>query len=153
MGPSGLVTQTAAGSALFTIVAQALNDGLTIIRTRGELLISLQTADAIGSGFTRIGVGIGIVSENAFGTGVGAVPTPLTDIAWDGWLWYWMGALMSVETPATSGVGTTARIVIDSKAMRKIKESDGVVAVIQSEAEIGAVTLKAFLTTRMLSKI
>ena len=143
-----MVSQTADGSTLFGTAQAATADGLTIVRTRGDLLIRLVTSDAITSGFD-VGFGMCVVSENAAGVGISAVPRPLDDPAWDGWFVYWTGVVKGLIVDNSASV----RINIDSKAMRKIKDTDVVVAVAQGGTEIGAATLNMDLRSRILLKL
>jgi len=153
-GPSGSLSLTAAGAAIFATAAQAVGSGLTIIRTRGELLLNISSIAAALDGFPRLAAGICIVSENAFGVGVTAVPTPLTDIAWDGWLWHSIGGCFGLVSGNFGLEGCqTVRWEIDSKAMRKIKDTDIMIGVIELGTEVGTATLLADLSTRVLLKI
>ena len=150
-GPFGLVSVSAAGSTVFGTGQQALESGLTIVRTHGSLLIRLVTSDAVTSGFD-VAFGICVVNENAAGVGATAIPQPLTDIGWDGWLVHWSGVIKGA-VPHTGGEDAVVRIPIDSKAMRKFKNTDVMVAVIQYLTEIGSVTLNADLRSRVLIKL
>ena len=156
IGPQGTVQRTAAGSVIFALGAQAVDDGLTIVRTRGELLVFLSVATSALDGFT-FDFGIGIVSENAFDAGVASIPNPTTDIAWDGWLYHTRNSVKAVVatiTEASQAEGSASmRLVVDSKAMRKIKNTDVAVAVLNTETETGSATLNATFRSRMLVKI
>jgi len=94
-----------------------------------------------------------VINENAFGVGVTAIPAPFVDLAWDGWLWHTQGNLRCV---AASGIGddimTSTRIVIDTKAMRKFKESDVLVGVIEFVEDATAV-MSAYMESRLLVKL
>ena len=147
-GVTGDQTLTVATVALFGTGTQALQDGLTIVRTRGEFLAFVSSVDAVTSGM-RVGVGICVVTENAFGAGVGSVPTPIADLQWDGWLWHSMGHVFGV---AAEGAGFW-RQEIDSKAMRKMKEDDIIVAVLEVSQEVGTVTLQTKIKSRTLFKL
>ena len=48
---------------------------------------------------------------------------------------------------------SSARLVIDSKAMRKIRESDLLVGVMETTGELGASNVQCQLNTRFLSKL
>jgi len=156
-GPFGTVSFSANGAAVFGTAQQAAGEGLTIIRTRGELLVYLTggTLSAL-EGF-RWALGIGVVTENAAGIGVIAIPSPLTDVVWDGWMVYETGHCktprdMSAAEGAASPM-TMARIPIDSKAMRKFKFSDVMTAVFEVDSEVGTASLTAELSTRILAKV
>ena len=155
-GPSGAIEITASGSALFLAGAAAADDGLTLVRTRGELLVYLSSVNVALDGM-KVAVGICIVSENAFNVGIMAIPQPLTDIGWDGWLWYWTGHMEAVgnitEADFQGQLGAmAARIEIDSKAMRKIKRTDVQCAVVEV-VESGTVAVQLRLDIRVLDKL
>ena len=75
----------------------ALLDGLTLVRTRGIIQLVLTAAASPLDGF-RGAFGICIVSEDAFGIGATAVPDPVADAGWDGWLWHQFYSLMQPIT-------------------------------------------------------
>jgi len=153
VGPGGVISQTASGTSLFGATAVAAEDDVTVIRTRGELTLFLSAATAALDGFEGA-VGICKVTENAAGVGVTAVPSPVADIAWDGWLWYQffsVKAMVATFSTALQGASVFARYVVDSKAMRKLNNTDNVVAVLEA-TEIGTAVLNARLDTRLLSK-
>ena len=151
-GGSGLLTTSITG--VFGDAAQATSDGLTVVRTRGELLVQLESATAVGDGF-RVAVGLCIVSQNAAGIGATAIPDPITDQAWDGWFWYWTGtlsAMIATEAELVQTDAAVARIVIDSKAMRKIKATDTIVGAFAT-VESGTAGMRLTLETRTLLKL
>jgi len=129
-GASGLsVSISASSTNLGGIVAVPASDGITLIRTRGELVFALETADALSSGF-RGAFGIGIATDDAIAIGVTALPMPIGQETWDGWLYHTYFAALAAEVMgaanASSTVSGTAalncvvRREVDSKAMRKI---------------------------------
>ena len=146
---------TAAGASLWALGSQALEDGLTVVRVRGQFLISLIAATSISDGFERFGLGICNVTENAFGIGVTAVPDPLVDIGWDGWLYHQLVA--GVTGFSTTETGASAaevvRMEIDSKAMRKTRAGDILIGVIGIGTETGAATVQFRAETRILDKL
>jgi len=129
-------------------------DSVTIVRIRGSLTMGLSSVASALDGFSRVGVGLCIVSENAFGVGVTAVPSPIVDIAWDGWIWYNIGDLAAYTTTLTNSHGSqTKELQIDSKAMRKIKNTDVLIAVLETAAEVGTAVFNMTLNTRVLLKL
>ena len=134
---------------LFPTGITASVDGLTIVRTRGELLLTLSSTPVAGDGWPEIAFGICIVSENAAGIGVTAIPDPIADIAWDGWYVYWTGAIHTGQNNLY-GPAAAARIVIDNKAMRKHKNTDVAVGVISFLGEEQTSVVEARLNTREL---
>ena len=134
LGPNGN-TGTVSGSVTTVIATglQAVDAGLTIARIRGQLNVQLINAGAL-EGF-EWAFGLGIVSENAAGVGVTAVPAPLTDIGWDGWMVHQIGRCLAPTTVTNAGNPASGplrqSIMIDSKAMRKFRETDVLVGVFQ----------------------
>ena len=130
-------------------------DGLTAIRIRGEFTLGLSVITSINDGFLKIGLGICNVTENAFNAGTASVPAPLTDIGWDGWMWHQLlGEFRGFSTtPTGRGPLEAVRMPIDSKAMRKVKQTDVLIGVIEVGAETGAATILFSAVTRVLDKI
>jgi len=149
-GPLGVISASAIGEFIFPTAQIATGDGFTLIRTRGDLLVKLDVAADV---LSRIEVSFGmcIVSENAAGIGATAVPFPGTDIAWEGWFVYTQFVLAGTIDMASGA--STVRYSIDSKAMRKLGDTDVVIACIQFRDEIGSVDVKANLVSRMLFKL
>ena len=153
-GPNGTVAATVDSSALFGNSQQIAQDGLTLVRIRGELNCALSTITTSLDGFGRVAAGICVVSENAFAVGVTAIPTPADDIAWDGWIWYSIVSLFGPSATVSNSDGpANVRIPIDSKAMRKLRAPDVLVGVMQFQTEIGAAVITCKLNTRMLLKL
>ena len=152
-GPiGGTGALSASGSTLFPTAQQAALDDLTIVRLHGSLLLLIDSVAALGDGFSW-SFGICVVSENAAGIGVTAVPEPLTDVAWDGWFVHEQGDLKGVTTTTMDNLGgKIERRSIDSKAMRKLHNTDVVIAVLQV-VETGDAAMRAFFRSRMLSKL
>ena len=152
---AGILALTSAGSSLWTVGQQSVLDGLTIVRVRGEFTIVQSLATAVLDGFEDYALGMCFVSENAFGIGATAIPQPLTDIAWDGWFWHHSGAQISSSETTEVGRGPMGamRVPIDSKGMRKLRETDVCVGVIELGTEIGTATVRFAATTRILLKL
>ena len=131
-------------------------DGLTTVRIRGQMSVWLEVVTAVGDGFLEVGFGICNVSENAFGVGATAVPSPLDDIGWDGWMWHQLLSPVlgfSVTEGENTGPLSQVRFDIDSKAMRKLKASDVTIGVGQVSGEVGTATLQFIADTRILDKL
>ena len=150
-GNSGAISTST--SVLFPIALQSAQDGLTIVRIRGEILLYMTSGDGTTTGF-EVAVGIGIANENAVLTvGVTAVPNPLTDAEWDGWMQYWTGDVRAASTTITNSEGVSAaRITIDSKAMRKFRSSDVLFGCIQTVETTSAI-MSSHLRSRVLVKL
>ena len=152
IGPTGLLQMTATSNNLFATATQLVADDLTWIRTRGELLLQMVTASAALDGF-RWAFGMAVVTENAAGIGVTAVPNPIDDVSWDGWFVYETGDLRAITTTvASDSPGWEVRVPIDSKAMRKTHATDVVVACF-GVVETGTASMQAALSLRGLVKL
>ena len=145
------VSLTASGNRVLGTGSQALSQGLTLLRTRGEFMAFLSVGTSALDGFNGA-FGICVVSENAFGVGVTAMPTPLTDASWNGWLYH---HFFNVKVPGAGLIGdrdASVRFTIDSKAMRKVKQTD-VIAGVLEVVEVGTATLNVFVDTRLLTQL
>ena len=150
-GPAGAISSTASSAAVFPLSAQALIDDLTVVRMRGSL--TFITSLPSSSAFMTYAFGLCIVSENAAGIGVTAIPQPLDDIGWDGWFYHRQGiAGADGQSSGSAGAATASGFQFDSKAMRKMHLTDVIVACLQV-VETGAVTVFSQLDTRMLVKL
>ncbi len=133
-----------------------LTDGLTIVRIRAQIAFWLEVVTTIGDGFASAAFGMCVVNENAFGVGLTAIPDPIGDSGWDGWMVYQaLAPIMgfSVTESENTGIISQFRMDIDSKAMRKFKESDVLVGVLSVDDEVGAATLTWGLQSRILVKL
>ena len=135
-----------------TILGQGITltaDGITLVRLRGGLLVNLDTASAIGNGFVGA-FGIGIVTETAFATGAAAVPTPITERDWDGWLfWHTIQVLSGDASDVGLSGSAQQRVEVDTKAMRKLNEESLIYGVIEV-TEIGTAEIDVAFDSRML---
>ena len=155
LGLSGLVTFSGTTTQIWATGSQAILSGLIHVRFRGSVTLGLRSGSAIGDGFSGA-FGVCIVFENAFVAGVGSIPAPVTDISWDGWLVHQLFQLTMINsTHAAANQGTGGsyqRYEVDSKAMRKIKNFDIMVGVIEC-VETGTSVMEATLQSRVLDKL
>jgi len=157
-GPFTTAVQSisAAGTQIALTNSQATVEGLTIVRIRGEFVAWLETVTTIGDGFANAAFGMCIVNENAAGIGVTAIPSPLDDVTWDGWLVHrFFGPVIGFSTTESenTGVVSQVRMEVDSKAMRKFKATDVLVFVIGVAQEVGTATLTWGTRHRLLLKL
>ncbi len=154
-GPNGQIAAISADSNnLFPVIQQALQDGITIVRTRGELLVYLSVVGGAATEGFRWALGFAIVTENVFGVGATALPDPIVDAGWDGWLVYDTGWISTMSTDLQQASPTqSARVQIDSKAMRKMKNTDGLVAMFAVDEQGDGSQMNAQLTSRFLFKL
>ena len=137
--PSVTVTGTGAttllgGGLLFLVPA-------TILRIRGFVNCIFDAAVQVGDAM-QIGLGLAIVSDDAFNAGAGSMPDPQGDPEFP-WLWWKSLELLAVSTNATAvnntGWGMAAqRYEVDSKAMRKIHPSQTLCWIAQLTSAQGA---------------
>ena len=93
----------------------------------------------------------------AFTAGVASVPTPLTEVDWDGWMYHTFFQITSPEAVAAAAVShavpnnipAALRREVDSKAMRKAEEEDAFFCAIEVQ-EIGTAVMQWHFNSRML---
>jgi len=154
IGPQGQIASiNSTSNNIFPSGSIALLNDLTIVRLRGWLNLWITTANASADGF-QWAFGICNITENAAGVGVTAIPDPLVDVAWDGWFVYDTGWLEAVNnTPIVDvSIGVMHRLMIDSKAMRKVHATDVLTAAL-GVSEVGTASMRASLSTRVLAKL
>ncbi len=84
----------------------------TILRTRGSLLfVGAANAQSI------MAIGMIVVSEDAFATGIGAIPGPVSDIGNDGWF-YWQALVQGADAVSHPG----GIFNVDNKGKRIVRE-------------------------------
>jgi len=156
----GVQTISASGVTPLGLGAGITADGVTLVRTRGELLLFLATASASTNGFYGA-FGIGVVSDQAFAAGGASMPSPITNVDWEGWLYYRNLSIISggiidgtaaSEDSLVNPVSASLRLEVDSKAMRKVGINETIFAVLDL-VEIGTAALKVFFNSRMLFKL
>jgi len=155
LGPNSVgQTISADGDTLWSNGIAVLEPKLTIVRIRGHVELNLQTAGTAGDGFFGA-LGIGVVTDQAFGIGITAVPSPLDESDWDGWMWHQFFSMHSITATIADGVNSracTQRYQIDSKAMRIVEDSVTLFAAI-GVTEAGASTLRLHADSRILIKL
>ncbi len=128
----------------------SITEPVTVVRTRGTLWVASDQTAANESPFGALG--FAVVTDQARAIGVTAVPTPTTDqpsdsfFVWEPWF---------ADARFASGVGFAMRTFyeykFDSKAMRKVQESQDIVITIENaSATDGALYILQF---RMLLKL
>ena len=153
-GPGSTATQSvqSTSSQIIGNGLAVLQDGITLVRTRGYVRLVITSGDVALSGFSGA-FGICVVTNDAFAIGVTAVPTPLDDVDWDGWLWHTLFVLhLPAAFAATDGVVAVKDIEIDSKAMRKIGIND-TIALVGEFVEVPVSIMSVRADTRILAKL
>ena len=153
-------TITASLGELAAVAVQLLVDNQTLVRTRGELMMLLETSSLQGNGFHGA-FGIAKATTAAITAGAASVPTPLTEEEWDGWIYHRYFSLLSGGTIAVATAAqqadqvnaTTAalRLEVDSKAMRKVEIFEGLYAAIEV-VEFGTAQMTWSFNSRLLFK-
>ena len=142
-GPSG----TFSGGVIFA--TEVFTQDVTILRTRGQ--ISVAAEDIAAGDLYMVAYGIGIAEETALDAF--AVPVPITDADWDGWMLHQTIYVRGEPSGVGESAASDVSIEIDSKAMRKIQSGNGIFISAQSQTIVGAGgTLNAALFARFLLK-
>ena len=150
-GDENVINVTGNGIFFLGLGVTPLVAGLTAIRLRGLFSAWLVSATSAGDGFTGA-VGVGLTTAASFAIGLTAVPTPLAEITWEGWLYH---NFFSVHAGGASGLdapGAAQHIVVDSKAMRKFNDDMVIYAIIEVD-EQGAAGMDVSFNSRMLTKL
>jgi len=144
---------SASSSSILGLGVTPVGQPLTIVRLHGYLELLLATADSSLSGYNWA-FGIGVVSADAFGVGVTAVPKPFDDMDWNGWMVHKQGALHTpIAGVADAGFGTSIQsIEIGSKSMRKLNLNEVMFGILQVGEVINA-TMNARLGSRVLLQV
>jgi len=142
---------TSAGTYMAGNSVIATEDGLTIVRVRGELLATIDVNAATDEGI--LAVGLVVASQEASSVGAAAYPDPLSDMDREDWLWHklipFVGQFGAAQS-ATLGTQVT-RVEIDSRAMRKLNEGDAVSMVFGWSGV--STQCKVMASTRILAKL
>jgi len=126
----------------------------TIVRTRGQLGVKADSGAAASPHLSSVGLGIYLADSAA--VTAGSLQLPITDIGSD-WLWWWNAVITeniggAAENIANGGWMLFERVVVDSKAMRKVKNNQVLVLVAELFSEQGTGAANIFGTIRMLLK-
>jgi len=151
LGPENVdLSQSGSGAQLWSAGGQLANETqITILRLRGFQKITLLTATAAGDGFFGA-TGFGLVTNEAFAIGVTAVPSPLSEEEWDGWLFHTYWGVQAAVAAGVDTFGTSFNLEIDSKAMRKW--SDGYTLIgINDVVEKGTAVVEYQGSSRLLA--
>ena len=154
-GDSALTSITATGQTVLGAgVALTLESKATVIRLRGQLDCYLIAAAAASDAFV-CALGVGIVSNDAFQIGVTAMPEPIGDSSWPGWLYHHHFSLLQRTATEDNifGGGTGYRLEVDSKAMRKIGQNEVLTAILDV-VELGTgPAMEVAFNSRILLKL
>ena len=144
---AAVAANSAALSQTFNAAALALRP-FTIVRTRGYIWAASDQAAAFEVPFGA--VGFSVVSDQAAAIGVTAVPSPVADEGSE-LFFNFQGWIASGAGQAASQSNGSRLFEFDSKAQRKVSESEDLAVVIaNASAADGAVVVLKF---RMLVKL
>ena len=128
-----------------TVIHQSRSIGgdETTMRTRGILAVkpAVFTADVGVSG----AFGFAYVSDQAFAAGAASIPGPYTNASWDGWFVHQFWSFhYTVGAGHATGPGLLDTVIweVDSKGMRKGKDGDTLVVMVESQAAVADVSLQ-----------
>ncbi len=131
-------------------IGSAFLEQQTLVRLRGNARVTLDPGAAADT--MIVGLGIGVVSEDAFAVGgVLSVPSPTDDADWS-WIWHQLFVLGPTigATPQEAGINQHASVVIDSKAQRKVGPNEVLFMVWDGIQMAGAPTADGVAVVRNL---
>ena len=127
VGPqSSNILSTSAKTLWTNGIVLTVESEVTTIRIRGTALVRLTAATTALDGFSGA-LGLGVIDQEAFAAGQASCPGALTEQDWDGWMWHTFFHVFSPSSDAEVDAGTVSmaeRFVIDTKAMRFLKDTD-----------------------------
>ena len=135
------ITQGAGKTLGSVAVGATALDRLTLARVRGSAYVHLDSG-AVTEG-ALVGMGLIVVKAPAFTVGgVASMPGPLADVE-QSWLWHQIFVLgPSVSATDDGGdMSRNARVIIDSKAQRKLQQEDTVAFVTEVTITAGSPTV------------
>ena len=128
-----------------TFLANSLSSGVqtTVLRTFGEYVIQPESA-LVALDRAVVTVAIGVVSTDAFGVGVTAMPDPADEFDYP-WL-YWASHAIWAGTMSAdpNSQATTVRKAFDVKSMRKINPRESLAMIVQYSNSAGTPPLAFF---------
>jgi len=118
-------TMTSSGGTLI----QQLNAAALALRpftvVRSHFLLDVRSDQAASSEIQAGAFGLAVVSNQAAGAGVTALPTPVTDLGSD--LWFVHQPFFGSQTTLANVALDARQYQIDSKAMRKVDDDEDIV--------------------------
>ncbi len=147
------VLTTVAGTVkVASAVGFALQEpAATIVRTRGELLIAMTTAQ-IGARMQGA-FGMMNVTPDAAAIGITALPGPVTDGELDWHVWVPLTFFNLSATELEESIMQNQRWSFDSRGMRKIKSSSTLVGVLEIVSDTAGVVLAGAFSLREQLKL
>ncbi len=146
-GANGETVGLAAGGLVGFLLATAVVSQ-TVMRIRGEVVGGLDLAGIAANDSAILGWGIQVMPAGAVAGGI--TTGPITTAA-GSWMAFGVHPLRSDSGVASDQLGSSImRAAIDTKAMRKMKASEELVLVFENLGIVGAPTINAVFSLRML---
>jgi len=121
----------------------------TLVRVRGMLGI---LSDSEVEEEVHGAIGIARVTEDAFSSGIAAVPVPIADIDSDSWV-LWQPFIHARAVGTASGQSPAqSNFVLDSKAMRKFTATDRLVIVLENDSSVFGLRFMAIVRALVVVK-
>ena len=149
-GSAASFSSLAAGSSV--IVGSFVSGGdATVVRTRG--MLQILTDQRAATEEVHGALGMAVVSQDAFDSGIAAVPTPISDIGSNSWLlWtpfehaFGFGSNIGIQEPSSSV------FTFDSKAMRKFNADQRLVVVLENSRSAFGLRFHLIIRTLVVLK-
>ena len=150
-GDTGRTSLTSSSAVIMGGGVTPTTGPVTLIRTRGNFHGSLESVTAAADGMQGA-FGICVVQAAAFAIGITAIPTPITELDSDAWVYHkFFGVQAHSAVEAEFNTSTVVRFDVDSKAMRKLDSETVLVAVVEV-VMLGTAVLRVYFDSRMLFK-
>jgi len=136
------ITPTTNALNATAVVSNVGSAGLLAMRpftiVRVHMVVHIESDQNAGSETQVAAIGMCVVSDQASGIGVTAVPTPETDDGSDLWLMHqWLLTAFRFNTAVGIEAGTGHVFSVDSKAMRKVNDDQDILVVKESNTIAG----------------
>ncbi len=121
------------GTKVLGTTAFAFSQSQTLTRLRGDILVQLDSGGVDER--ATIALGIGVFPTDAVAAGVVSLPGPESDIGFP-WVWH---SYVNVSTLAEAAIASdfiAVRLVVDSKAMRRVKVNESLALVGEVAASV-----------------
>ncbi len=135
-----------AGSASVNDISGSLGAPHTLTRSRGELVVSMDGPSA--SEQCVVGLGLIVTTEEQLAAGVASIPDVLLDLDAE-WIWHGF-ACMIAQGAVEDQLGMVARFSIDSKAMRRMKQSQNTSLILKNTSLSGTPAIDVVFGVRQL---
>jgi len=133
-----------------TSVGAAALERITLARVRGQAFVHMDAGAALDS--MQVALGLIVVDSNAFTVGGAAsLPSPLAEIE-QSWVWhqiFTMGPAVSA-TDDGGDISRNVRVMIDSKAQRKMQAEDTLAFVFAATILAGSPTFDIQAAARFM---